>query len=58
MAEVIVTSGVKDRTLGKNWMTRVLRRHPEFATKLGTWLDRQRALASNLVVLKDYFGKV
>jgi len=58
MAEAIVARRVKERELGKNWMSRFLRRHPGLATKLGTRLDRQRVLASDPVVLKDYFKKV
>ena len=58
MAEALVARRVKDRALGKNWMTRFLRRHPGLAVKLGTRLDRQRALASDPVLLKDYFTKV
>ena len=58
MAEAIVARRLKDRSLGKNWITRFLNRHPALATKLSTRLDRQRALASDPVVLKDYFNKV
>ena len=58
MAEAMVARRVKDRTLGKNWVIRFLRRHHGLATRLGTQLDRQRALASDPVLLKDYFNKV
>lgn len=58
MAEAVIARREKERILGKNWMSRFLRRHPELATKLGTRLDRQRARASDPVVLKDYFKKV
>jgi len=58
MAQAIVARRLKDRTLGKQWMKRFLQRHPGLATKLGTQIDRQRALASDQVVLKDYFKKV
>ena len=58
MAEAIVARQIKDRALGKNWITRFLSRHPNLATKLSTRLDRQRALANDPVVFKDYFNKV
>ena len=58
MAEAIVARRVNDRPLGKNWIVRFLNRHPHLAAELSTRLDRQRALASDPVVLKDYFTKV
>lgn len=58
MAEAIVARRVNNRPLGRNWITRFLNRHPHLAVKLSTRLDRQRALASDPVVLKDYFAKV
>jgi len=58
MAQAIVARRLKDHSVGKNWITRFLNRHPALATKLSTRLDRQRALTSDPVVLKDYFNKV
>jgi len=58
MVEGMVTRRVKDRTLGKNLVTRSLRQHPWLAAKLGTRLDRQRVLASDPVLLKDHLSKV
>jgi len=58
MAEVIVAQRIKDQARGKNWITRFLNWHPNLATKLSTHLDRQRALANDPVVFKDYFTKV
>ena len=58
MAEGIVARRLKDHSLGKNWITWFLNRHPALATKRSTRLDRQRALASDPVGLKDYFNKV
>ena len=58
MAEAIVVRRVKDRTLGENWVTSFLRRHPGLAMQLGTRLDRHRVFASDAVLLKDYFSKV
>ena len=58
MAEAIVAWRVNDHPLCKNWIVRFLNRHPHLAAKLSSRLDRQRALASDRVVLKDYFAKV
>jgi len=58
MAEPVVARQVKDRTLGKNWVTRFLRRHPGLAVKLGTRLDHQSVFASDPVLLKHYCSKV
>ena len=48
----------ENRSLGKHWITRFLSCHPDLAAKLSSRLDRQRALASNPSVIKDYFNKV
>ena len=58
MAEAIVAWRIKDPALGNNWITRFLSWHPNLAKKLSTWLDRERALANDPVVFKDYFNKV
>jgi len=58
MAQAIVQRREKDRQIGHNWLARFLKQHPELASRLSTWLDRQRALASDPVVIKDYFRKV
>ena len=58
MAEAIVAQRIEDRALGKNWITRFRSRHPTLATKQSTRLNRQRALANDPVVFKDYFNKV
>ena len=44
--------------LGKNWISRFLRRHPDLALKLSTRLERQRAYANDPVVLRDCFSKL
>jgi len=44
--------------LGKRWVGNFLKRHPELAAKYGTQLDRQRAYASHLPTLRDYFRKL
>lgn len=54
----IVQRHEKDRQIGHHWLARFLKRHPELASHLSTRLDRQRALASDPVVIKDYFRKV
>ena len=58
MAEAVVGRREKNRSLGKHWISRFLSRHPGLASKLSSRLDRQRAFASNPVVIKDYFAKV
>jgi len=58
MTEAIVARRVQDQTLRKNWVTRVFRRHPRLAVKLGTRLDRKRVFASDPVLLKYYFSKL
>jgi len=58
MAEAIVARREKNWSLGKHWITRFLHRHPALAAKLSSRLDRQRALASNPLVIMDYFNKV
>lgn len=50
--------GIATPTLGKNWLTRYLSRHPELASKFATRLDKQRSYASNPQVLRDFFDKV
>jgi len=51
-------TGDKRKSLGKNWITRFLNRHPDMATKFNTKLDRQRAHASCPWLLRDYFSKL
>ena len=58
MAQAIVAQRVNERTLGKHWVSRFLNRHPRLASKLSTQLDRQRALANNPLILKDFYQKV
>jgi len=58
MAQAIVQRSEKDRHIGHHWLARFLKRHPELASRLSTRLDRQQALASDPVVIKDYFRKV
>jgi len=58
MAQVMVQRWVKEKVLGKHWLSRFLSRNKELASKLSTRLDRQRAFASNPVILRDFFQKV
>jgi len=58
MAEAIIARREKKWSLGKHWITRFLSRHPDLAAQLSSRLDRQRALASNPSVIKNYFNKV
>ena len=45
-------------SLGSSWLGRFLDRHPTYSTKFAVNLDRQRALASNPTLIKDYFQKL
>ena len=45
-------------SLGKNWISRFLKRHPDLVLKLSTRLERQRAYANDSDVLRDYFSKL
>jgi hypothetical protein len=44
--------------LGKNWIKRFLSRHPSIGARYSGQIDRQRAHASNLNTLRDYFRKL
>lgn len=50
--------GVQHPVLGKNWITWVLSRHHDLASKFSTRLDKQRAYANNPDILKDFYEKV
>ena len=50
--------GVLPPSLGKNWVSQFLKRHPRLALKLSTQLERQRAYANDLEILRDYFAKL
>ena len=58
MAEHLIQKRAGQQTLGKHWLKRFLDRNPELASRFSSRLDRQRALASNPAVLRDYFTKV
>jgi len=64
MAEALVQQRAEEEEdpelagLGKHWVSNFLGRHPDLASKFGTQLDRQRAYASNLASLRDYFRKL
>ena len=58
MAQAIVQCQEKDHDIGHHWLSQFLKWHPELASRLSTRLNQQRALASNPVVIKDYFQKV
>ena len=44
--------------VGKHWAGRFLKRNPALAAKFSHRLDRQRANASDPIILRDYFYKV
>ena len=51
-------SRTRQRQLGNHWLTRFLNRNPTIVSKFSQRLDRQRANASDPVILKDFFRKV
>ena len=54
----IQSHGIKNPTLGKNWISRFLDRHPDLASRFTEMLDKQRAYARNPAILCDFFQKV
>lgn len=58
MAAYLVKKREIGRTLGKHWLDRFLKRNPGIVSKFSARLDRQRALADNPELIKDYFKKV
>ena len=54
----IRSHGIRNPTLGKNWITRFLDRHPDLASRFTNRLDKQRAYANNPEILLDFFKKV
>lgn len=45
------------RTIGKKWVQRFLKRHPEIKRRLSAQLDRDRMKAGDKEVLRDFFMK-
>ena len=58
MAAGLIQKRAGEQKLGKHWLKRFLDRNPELASRFSSRLDRQRALASNPAVLRDYSSKV
>jgi len=58
MAQAIVSRRVNHHVLRKHWISRFLSRHPQLSAKLSTRIDRERALASDPRVIKDYFNNL
>lgn len=48
----------KARPLGKNYLTKFIKRHPELGAAFSNRRDRKRAIASCKEVYEDFFGKV
>ena len=51
---LIQSHGIKNPTLGKNWISPFLDRHPDLASRFTERLDKQRAYASNPAILHDF----
>ena len=45
-------------TVGKNWITRFLDRHPFLVSKLSSQFDKKRIKASNPEIIRDHFNKL
>ena len=58
MAGHLMKNRASGQKLGKHWLKQFLNPNPELASRFSSRLDRQRALASNPAVLRDYFTKV
>ena len=58
MAVCLLQKHAGEQKLGKHWLKHFLDRKPELTSRFSSRLDRQRALASNPAVLRDYFSKV
>lgn len=43
--------------IGKNWVLRFLKRHPQLRGRLSRQLDRDRAKADNVEIIRDFFQK-
>lgn len=56
--DFLQSHGITTPTLGKNWITRFLLRHPELACKFSYRLNKQRAFANNATILKDFFIEI
>ena len=46
------------KTIGKNWITQFLDRHPIISTKIASHIYRHRAYASNPRIINDHFAKL
>jgi hypothetical protein len=42
----------------KNWVSKILNRHPNLVSKFSQRLDRQGNFSEDITIMKDYFRKV
>ena len=54
----IESHGIQNPTMGNNWITRFLYRHPNLASRFTNQLHKQWAYASNPEIICDFFRKV
>jgi len=54
----IRSHGRSSATIGKNWTTQFLKRHPSLESKFAARLAKQRGFANNPVIVRDFFTKV
>ena len=56
MAVQIMRFSGKSHTIGKNWATRFLQRHPEIHTKIGKKIDALRLNGTTPEILREWFS--
>ena len=54
----IRSDGKSCTTIGKNWTTQFLKRHPSLESKFAAQLDKQCGFANNPLIVCDLFTKV
>ena len=54
----IRSHGKSSTTIGKNWTTQFLKRHPSLDSKFAARLDKPRGFANNPVIVCDFFTNV
>ena len=58
MANLLLSERVANASIGKNWLTRFVRRHEELFSKFLRKYDYQRAKCEDLVLIQGWFDRV
>ena len=58
LAQRVLDTGTKAKTVGKHWVSRFLNRHPHLCTKFATQIQIQRVLANDPAIVKDCFQRL